>query len=269
MPANAGIHAFLATRMNRIETTLAQPNRIHDTTNRNLTSPPIRSKLVIASASEATQTFTLRIWNFRVFIAGLSLMFTAATAAAQPISNPLPKTYKKPSVCQNYTLTGPEFMGLIKLVINHGDLTDISFIEKTFDTKFSQSYFGVTPDGKTDIQDVFYHSDRLLNDPITVALWINDLRTRQLDFNQIALLSMDQKIFPDSDKNFLSSCLHISIASFYQFFGNHFMGGVINGRGAAGSQISSAGNRRSTFSLNVGYSPDDNIVNHIGIDQRQ
>ncbi len=173
-----------------------------------------------------------------------------------------------PAYCNKYTLTGPEFMSAIKDILDHGDLTDISFIEKTLKTSFTLSYFDTNPDGEPDNQALKYYTGQMLNSPITDVLWIDASRARQLKFDSIAIMSIDSQSLPRSNMNYILDCLGIPMSSVAPFFGGNFLGGVINGRGSVVKDMSVNEKGRSRLYLNVAYDPTSLLVSHIGIAER-
>jgi hypothetical protein len=207
-------------------------------------------------------------WAFLVGALGVSVVPTAHAEPAPAGAVLQPAPLRSTAYCKQSTLTGVYFLRLIKTIVAHGNLTDVPFIENTLNAKFALSYYATTPDGKPDTEALFYHANGIFGSPITDALWIDGSKELQLRSGRIALMSIDAQSLPDLNSNFMRDCLHIPISSFYSFFGGHFFGGIINGRGAATRQITIVGKNQSIMSLNIGYDPEDSLVDHVGIDQR-
>ena len=159
-------------------------------------------------------------------------------------------------------------MQVVGSIVNHGDMTDVSFIEKTLGAKFTSGYFVTRPDGRQDTQDLIYQTDQALGYPISVTLWVYGSKEDPLRYHSISSMSIDNKSPLHFGANFIMACLHIPTVVFYSYFGEGFLGGVINGRGAATKVLPTPGKNGSRISLNIAYGPEDNLVGHIGIAQR-
>jgi hypothetical protein len=156
--------------------------------------------------------------------AGLSVLavFGARSAAAQtsPLPQPTPQQLGAPSVpagyCKQSTLTGPEFMQLLNVIIKHGDLTDIAFLQKTLGTKFSFSY-GKKTDGTRDANSLFYTTDQIMGSPIPVTVTILKGKDTQELNGEIA----DLQFQPNSQAqvSFFMNCLNLTATSFVSLFG--------------------------------------------------
>jgi len=67
-------------------------------------------------------------------------------------------------------LNRPQIFELLNTIITHGDLIDITFLEKIFDTKLSpQHYTALGADPNT--QSLVYQTDEVFGDPIQMLLF--------------------------------------------------------------------------------------------------
>jgi hypothetical protein len=195
-----------------------------------------------------------------LFIASSLPLSCIQQAAAQPVSVPQLKLQHSVSYCKNYHLSGPDFMGLIKVIIEHGDLTDVSFIEKTIGSKFVVDS-GVSTNGKSDA--LGYQTWQIQGTPIRDTLVVYVSRALQMKFDSLAMMNIESQTIPNVDEDFIGDCLHIPISNFYSFFG---MSGNVSNRMAT-KEIRSGKNHSRIF-ISVSYNDNDNLVGEIEIYQK-
>ncbi len=117
-----------------------------------------------------------------------------------------------PPFCRKFTLTDAQFLGLLQAIVNHGDETDIAFMEKTLGTKLSQTAAD-GEDGKPDPDQTDYQSDHLLGSPIPVAIDI----FRGKDSNEMGGEKARMRLGgPNSD--FYFHCLKLTMTDFFSSF---------------------------------------------------
>jgi hypothetical protein len=189
------------------------------------------------------------------------------TAAVQSASAPPPAVQSRPSYCKISTLDGSQLMQSIEKLIVHGDLTDVTFIETILRTKFSLGY-GTKLDGSVDKQTLIYRTDYIQGSPIQATLYLNYNKEKQLKYDEIALLTFDNRYFPSPYVSYIQDCLQISTTDFYSIFGNSFSLGIgTDGSSEAGGtqQQGDPGKNGTILYLNIGYDINTKIIDHVSI----
>jgi hypothetical protein len=117
-----------------------------------------------------------------------------------------------PPFCKKFTLTDAQFLDMLHAIVNHGDVTDIAFMEKTLGTKLSQvpTY---REDGKPDPDETYYRNDHLLGSPIPVEIDIFRGKERQEMGGESARMRLSG---PNSD--FYFHCLKLTMTDFFSSF---------------------------------------------------
>jgi hypothetical protein len=165
----------------------------------------------------------------------------------------------EPSYCKSYALTGAEFVSNIKVIVSHGDLTDVPFVEKTIGSKFEK----LVPHGMEGEASQFLlgWTWQAMGAPIRIGLAVNFSSARQLKFRNIAQMSIESETLPHLDVDFIGDCLHIPISSFYSAFGAF----ENMPDGSTAKEI--PGKNHSKIVLTVGYNAKNNRVEEVDIDQ--
>ncbi len=117
-----------------------------------------------------------------------------------------------PPFCRKFTLTDAKFLDMLDMITNHGDITDIAFMERALGTKLS-----LTPtygeDGSSDPDTTIYRSDHLLDAPIPVEIDIFRGKDRQDMGGESARMRLSG---PDPD--FYFNCLKLTMAEVFSSF---------------------------------------------------
>jgi hypothetical protein len=120
----------------------------------------------------------------RILAAAVSLTVAFGVQAAGAQTPPLPQpTLQQPAAqsanlppgyCKQWPLTGPLFLNLVNTITEHGDLTDIAFLQKVLGTKLSLSQisYGSGANGSTAPHILYYTSNNVVGSPITVTVQI-------------------------------------------------------------------------------------------------
>jgi hypothetical protein len=174
-----------------------------------------------------------------------------------------PAVHQLPSYCRGSTLTGVEFLQLIQTIMAHGDLTDITFLEKTLGTKFS-SHYGTSEGGTPDPKILLLNSHHVLGNPIAVGLYIYYQKSEDLKSGPIASLGFD------APSKFITDCFHFSPADISSGLGQKFFGKAF-GPGSA-TRLYSPENSRpakngSKIQIDFTYDLEENSVDGIIIRQ--
>jgi hypothetical protein len=138
---------------------------------------------------------------------GASAQSVASPATVQPI----------PAYCGAYKLNAAEFMKTIHTIIEHGDLTDIPFIETTLGTKFAIIY-GWKLGGIRDPQKLNYQTQNVLGSPIdaSVRIWPNEP----------AELGFDGSRFPEVERNYITDCLRLPVSEIVAVYKGPYTPGI-------------------------------------------
>jgi hypothetical protein len=154
-------------------------------------------------------------------VLGVPAVFGAQAADAQ--TSPLPVAgVQQPAAqsasgsatyCKQSSLTGPAFMNLLNTITEHGDLTDIAFLQKTLGTKFILSYEESIPDH----QQVDYSSDQMVGAPIHIDGYVRNGQLIQKMGGAIAFLRF---MPPPSmmSSSFFVNCMKLTGADFASTF---------------------------------------------------
>jgi hypothetical protein len=143
------------------------------------------------------------------------LPFVASAASAQPTISPA-VVHHAPKYCKGSTLNSTEFMQMIHTIISNGDLTDITFIEKTFKTTFISSQ-RLNLDGTPNI---FYNTDTIDGSPIHVRVDVWSKAVPQMGKADVVIYDAN---FPSTKTNFIADCLHILPSDFYSSLALQFI----------------------------------------------
>lgn len=206
-------------------------------------------------------------WTIPVLTGILLLIGTeAAVAQTQTQRKPLPSP--PPDYCKQFSLTGPKFLELIQTVIDHGDLTDVPFIEKALGTKLDMSYpiiggqpYTINPD---------YRSNEVLGNPISTWLSVNKSKALQSEGNMIAFVEFTDHPENKSYPTFIEDCLQIPAAHFSAYFGGHFAV-QYDVRGGGGNQDTNygfKGKHKSEIYLTYSFTLNHEFVAGVAIKER-
>jgi hypothetical protein len=195
--------------------------------------------------------------DFRSASVALLLACGAQTAGAQ--TAPLPQATLQqlgaPSVpagyCKQFTLTGPIFLNMVNTIVNHGDLTDIAFLEKALGTKFRQLP-GLAPG--TDLDNLAYKSDQVLGSPLPVQ--VIAIKGKEIQSN--GSLIGEVRFQPNTlAQVYFMRCLMLTSANFVSLFGplsSMWLGGVSIPIGVGHISSNTPGKMGSRFEVSFGWS---------------
>ncbi len=191
------------------------------------------------------------------------------TTAVQSAAEPLTSVQSSPSYCKVSALDGAEFMKSIQKIVRHGDLNDVTFIEKALRTKFIFGY-GLKPDGSVDRQSLIYKTKDVLDSPIQANLYVNYNKIEKSKYDLIARLSLDNRYFPSPYVSYIQDCLSIPTSDVYSSYGQIGFGIASDGSSEAGGtqQLGDPGKNGTMIYLNIGYDINTKIIDHVSIIER-
>jgi hypothetical protein len=103
-------------------------------------------------------------------------------------------------------------MSLLNIITEHGDLTDIAFLEKTLGTKLSPLPFNGL--GTPDPDDITYNGDQVRGSPIYVQVSVTkgkDIQARSGAIAEVWFRPLSQALF--------TNCLKLTTTDFVSVFG--------------------------------------------------
>jgi hypothetical protein len=184
----------------------------------------------------------------------LLLACGAQTAGAQ--TAPLPQATLQqlgaPSApagyCKQSSLTGPAFLNAFDTIIEHGDLTDIAFLQKTLRTKLSPLAGFGTPD----LDDLVYESDQVLGSPLPVQVTVFKRKEIQTEGGVIAEVQLKPILLAQV---YAMNCLVLTPSDFVSLFGQLnavWTGGTLPG-GVGFIKLKAPGKNGTKLEVSFGY----------------
>ncbi len=217
------------------------------------------------------------------------IFFAVSPAFAQP--NTRPPGLSKPSVrnyCDRSPISDVIFLGLLNKLVNHGDLTDIAFVERTLDARFLSRQDEV-PNGGPNNQPFYYETNQSFGGPTRLVLTVSYSRPEQLKRDIIGVMDIGGLRLGPPPNNFLEDCIQVSADKFSAYFGGGFQSTpfylegpphVSYGQKWHGSPSSlapyeidcvqerdHAGKDGSKLYISFSYDPKSKLVTHVGIVQ--
>lgn len=182
--------------------------------------------------------------------AGVAILLNIHTARSQSLNLPLEQGAAAPEIstdpalmpndCGPAPLSGNALMSALSKIIEHHDLTDVPFVEKSLDTKFP--YVGSTMRMTV--------GDHVLGSALSVRLGVFDFGQEMAALNIPSLFG---------DHNYLQDCVLISKQEFMGYFGRSFTVAY----GEAYAWRSSPGKNNSKILLVFGWDSSNEIVTSI------
>ncbi|MDE1883517.1 MAG: hypothetical protein KGH70_05990 [Rhodospirillales bacterium] len=169
-----------------------------------------------------------------------------------------------PSYCAQSTITGTNFLLLIRNVIAHGNLADKPFIETTFGTRFTRTAQWNNP--STGQIGQIYETDHAMGNQIYLRLNENISAETQIRDNSIGSMILGGFAqFGNPRPDFVHDCFHLSMDDISAVFPGRFIDVRISDAIMVKEQ-SLPGAHHSTFYLNI-HLDKDGLVDWIMLEQ--
>jgi hypothetical protein len=121
----------------------------------------------------------------------------------------------QPAYCKTSTLDGLKFMQMMKTIVDHGDLSDFEFLEKTLGTELTLTGGPSDSYGNPPRQDLYYDGGQIAGSPIAVHIMLSKYAQKH-DAQQVGI---SFAVYSETEANFLSDCLQLTRFQFFSSFG--------------------------------------------------
>ena len=165
----------------------------------------------------------------------------------------------------NSVFTVDDLWNIIGELVDHGDLTDIAFLEKAAKTPLYLGPASTSPDGKT-ITRVGYFSNSILGTSVRLDVNIYSATSRDQTFNKVGDVRFDSW-----SENGFSECLRLKRSDILQ----HFKGSWITPPPSNGNKMTSSANfllfgrNGSKFSIAFLYDIGNGYVQNLVLTQQE
>jgi hypothetical protein len=113
-------------------------------------------------------------------------------------------------------------MSEISAIIAHGDITDIPFAEKTFQTKFREEP-AKTFNGEPDPQRTLFQTDQISGNPIHADVSLSRSKFNPQKDQFIGYMAIYDQHSAGHNTAFIEDCIDISARAFSSHFGGDFV----------------------------------------------
>lgn len=201
----------------------------------------------------------MKIISRAIFIFFLALTFPA-NAFAGSFNN---------LKCWGSSLSDKKFLDILQAIIMHADLSDISFLEKTLQTKFEARHSGITDYSPDNYMHDRYTANTMLGAPVHLVISVNWKKDAQGNSGKNARMRFE-------NDQFFTDCLAISSPLIQEKFGNAFKeykytglympeGGVPNSHLAGHARFTSKA--KDGYDLDARYILINNTITQPAIEQ--
>jgi hypothetical protein len=155
------------------------------------------------------------------FILGSLGTFCVREAVAQTSPTQI-KPYNLLPDCKIGKLNTESLMMEISSIIEHGDLTDIPFAEKTFQTKFREEP-AKTFNGQADPQRILFQTDQIAGSPIHADVSLSRSKFNAPKDQFIGYMVIYDEHSAGLKTAFIEDCIDVSSRKFSSHFGGDFV----------------------------------------------